>query len=96
MEHRLTALLGAQRALIGAVGPNLVAGCIQVENGVVTATWYVTPELSEGEREDLLAAGGMIIGDFDDETIEENFVEVRDPDQPLPCIGEWVFMRRAS
>jgi hypothetical protein len=88
-------MLGAQRALVGAIGPHLLGACVGVTGETVSLTWYVTPEITEDERDDLQAAGGEVIGDFSAAfDLVEQFVEVSDVEQPLPTVGEWVFLRR--
>lgn len=58
-------------------------------------TWYVDDDLTEDEREDLLAAGSMVIGDFpDDFDLDERFVEVSDRTALLPTAGTWIVLQR--
>jgi len=94
-DDRATLLLGTQRALVGAVGSSLYGACADLQGDLVVLTWYVAPNMPEDEREDLQIAGTEVIADFgSDARIEERFVEVSDPAQPLPSVGEWVFLRR--
>lgn len=94
-DDRTTLLLGTQRALVGAVGGSLYGACADLQGDLVVLTWYVAPNIARDEREDLQIAGTDVIADFDSGArLDERFVEVADPAQPLPTVGEWVFLRR--
>ena len=87
--------LSVQRALVGSVSPALYGGCAALEGAQISLTWYVSPELTEDERDDLSAAGTMVIADFpDDYRIDERFVQVTERNTPLKTVGEWVFLQR--
>ena len=94
-DDRATLLLGTQRALVGAVGGSLYGACADLQGDLVVLTWYVAPNMPEDEREDLQIAGTEVIADFGSGArLDERFVEVADRAQPLPAVGEWVFLRR--
>jgi hypothetical protein len=87
--------LSAQRALVGQVSPNLYGACIDLRDKQVVLTFFVAPNLSDDERDDLYAAGATVIGDCpDDYRIEERFVEIGDPATPLTTAGTWIFLQR--
>jgi hypothetical protein len=91
---RADVLLSIQRALLGAVGPSLLAASVEWTERTIDVTWYVAASLSADERQDLLTAGGMVAGDFSDEIeLSEHFVEVAASGQPA-VRGAWVFLRR--
>jgi hypothetical protein len=87
--------LSVQRALVGQVSPNLYGACIDLRHKQVVLTFYVAPDLSDDERDDLYAAGASGIGDCpDDHRIEERFVEIASDATPLTTVGTWVFLQR--
>lgn len=87
--------LSVQRALVGSVSPAPYGACASLDGNQITLTWYVAPGLAEDERDDLSAAGSMVIADFpDDYRIDERFVDVNDRDTPLKTVGHWVFLQR--
>lgn len=84
-----------QRALVGAVSPALYGGCAAIEDNQIRLTWYVAPDLTDDEKDDLWAAGAMVIADFPDGyRIHEHFAQVSDRDTPLQTVGDWVFLQR--
>lgn len=87
--------LGAQRALLGAVGSGLLGVCLELEAGTVRVTWYIALDMPEDEREDMSGAGAEIIADLPDEIrFEERTVAISDRSRPLPTVGAWVFLQR--
>jgi hypothetical protein len=91
---RQRVLLSVQRALVGTVGPSLLGASVEWTARAIGLTWYVANTLSDDEREDLIAAGGMVAGDFSAEVeLSEEFVEIEGTTRPTPA-GAWVFLRR--
>jgi hypothetical protein len=87
--------LSVQRALVGQVSPSLFGACIDLRDEQVVLTFYVAPNLSDDERDDLYAPGAMVIADCPDHYgIEQRFVEVTDGATPLTTVGTWVFLQR--
>ena len=71
-----------------------MAASVEWSDRRIGLTWYVSDSLSEDERHDLYAAGGMVAGDFSAEVeLSEEFVEVEASTRPNP-VGTWVFLRR--
>jgi hypothetical protein len=86
--------LSVQRALIGNVSPALYGACAALEGNQIILTWYVSPDLTDDERDDLYGAGAQVIGDFpDDYRIDEHFVQVSDRTKPLKTVGYWVLLQ---
>jgi hypothetical protein len=87
-------VLSVQRALVGIVGPSLLAASVEWTDRVIKLTWYVAESLSDDERQDLFEAGAMVAADFSAEVqLAEEFVEVEASARPSPA-GTWVFLRR--
>jgi hypothetical protein len=84
-----------QRALLGAVSPNLYGACADLRDDVVVLTWYVAAVMPVDEREALQVAAAEVIADYPKGyDIDERFVEVSDASKPLPTVGAWTFLRR--
>lgn len=87
--------LSAQRALVGQVSPKLYGACVDLRDKLIVLTFYVAPDLSEDEREDLTIAGTEVTADFSDSyRIHEEFIAVQEPQQPLRTEGTWVLLQR--
>jgi hypothetical protein len=87
--------LSAQRALVGQVSPKLYGACVEARDKLIVLTFYVAPDLSDDERDDLTSAGGMVIADFpDDYRMHEEFITVGEPRNPLRTEGTWVLLQR--
>jgi len=87
--------LSMQRALLGAVSPNLYGACADLRDKTVVLTWYVAAVMPEEERQDLQVAATEVIADYPDGyLIDERFVEIADPSTPLTTTGAWTFLRR--
>jgi hypothetical protein len=56
--------LSVQRALVGQVSPNLYGACVDLRDKQIMLTFYVAPNISEDERDDLTTAGAMVIADY--------------------------------
>ena len=98
-DERVRLLLSVQRALVGATSPSLYGVCAAVDNAlecrVITLTFYVAAEATEGEREDLRVVGAEVIAGFTDNfAIEETFHQVEQTDEPLRTAGDWVYLQR--
>jgi hypothetical protein len=89
------ARLSVQADLLGALTPSLYGACVAIEDQLIVLTWYVAPEMTKTEREDLQVAGTEVIAQFPDGfRIEERFVEVPDRSSALPTTGSWVVLQR--
>ena len=87
--------LSVQRALLGAVSPNLYGACADLRDDAVVLTWYVAAGMPPDEREDLQVAATEVIADYPEGYhVDERFVEVADPSTPLTTMGAWTFLRR--
>jgi hypothetical protein len=87
--------LSAQRALVGQVSPKLYGACVDLRDKQIILTFYVAPDLTDDERDDLTTAGAMVIADFaDDYRIDERFMHVDDRHEPLRTAGTWVLLQR--
>ena len=87
--------LSAQRALVGQVSPKLYGACVDLREKLVVLTFYVAPDLSTDERDDLTVAGTAVIADFpDDHLVREDLIAVEDPREPLRTEGTWVLLQR--
>lgn len=66
-----------------------------MKDEAITLTLYVSPELTDEERDELSAVGAEVIADFTDNfTTEETFHPVERPDEPLRTAGDWVYLQR--
>jgi hypothetical protein len=87
--------LSAQKALVGQVSPKLFGACVDLRDKRINLTFYVAPDLTDDERDDLTTAGAMVIGDYaDDYTVHEEFTIVADTKEPLRTKGTWVLLQR--
>ncbi|MBG7614481.1 hypothetical protein IWC96_04185 [Brevundimonas sp. BAL450] len=78
--------LSAQRALLGAVTPNLRSFSVEMNGGTV-ACQAVFEEAPAAEEIDLIqSAGAEIIADFVDATIDERFIVSADQATPKALI----------
>jgi hypothetical protein len=60
-SDRIDLLLSTQRALLGRVGESLWGVCADLDDKVIVLTFYVRPEISDHEREDLGVAGIEVV-----------------------------------
>lgn len=87
--------LSALRALVGQISPRLYGVCVDERDDQIILSFYIAPEVSDDERDDLTAAGGMVIGDYaDDYELDERFIVVDDKSEPLKGHGTWVLLQR--
>ncbi|XAY06007.1 hypothetical protein DSM112329_02868 [Paraconexibacter sp. AEG42_29] len=89
-------LLSVQRALVGATSPALYGVCADLSDEArITLTFYVAPDTTPDERDDLSVVGTEVIADFaDDFTLEEHILVVADISQRLGTVGFWVYLQR--
>lgn len=86
--------LSAQRALVGQVTPKLYGACVDLRGKEIVLTFYVAPDLTDDERDDLTTAGAMVIADYtDDHCIHEDFRTVENEREPLRTEGTWVLLQ---
>lgn len=77
------------------MSPRLYGACVDLRESLIVLTFYVAPDLSDDERDDLTTAGAMVIGDFpDDYRVHEEFIAVEEPRQPIRAEGTWVLLQR--
>jgi hypothetical protein len=94
-DERVRLLLSVQRALVGATSPSLYGVCAAVRDAAIMLTFYVAAEMTDEEHEDLAGVGTEVIADFTDNfTIDETFHTVNDAREPLPTVGDWVYLQR--
>ncbi len=87
--------LSAQRALVGQISPKLYGACVDLRDKEIVLTYYVAPDLTDDERDDLYTAGAMMIGDYpDDYRIHEEFRSVKSAGDALRTEGTWVLLQR--
>lgn len=86
--------LSAQRALLGAITPNVRLIKVASDDGVITFTVICAAPLSEPEREYLAIAATEIVADFPARTISEKIiVDVGPiPNEDVLAAG-WVYRR---
>ena len=93
-ESTRSVVLSVRSALRGVLTPNLYGACALLDRPDVVLTWYVSPELTEDELEDLQVAGTEVLCDLKETFgIQEHLVEVRDRSVPLPTVGEWAMVK---
>jgi hypothetical protein len=64
---------------------------VEQEENRIALTFYVAPDLSDAERDDLSEVGTIVIADYTGEhELEERFIVVRDKPAPQPTWGTWV------
>jgi len=92
-RHDPALRLSAQRALLGAVGPNVLGVCVALEGGQLSFSGFMTESATEDEREALDIAATEILADFPEVTAEDLEIEpVADTRLPHRD-GDWVFLR---
>ena len=86
--------LSTQRALVGQISPKVHGVCVREQQTEIVLTFYVAPDLSDDERDDLTTAGAMVIADYPDEyRIHEEFRVVVPHGDPLRTEGTWVLLQ---
>ena len=80
-ELRVRLLLSIQRALLGAVTPNIRAVTAGIDEGTITLRWIIDGEITDALEDDLSVAGTEVISDFETHQITEEFVR---SDAPRP------------
>ena len=81
-----------QRALLGAVGPAVLAVAVAQHGGTIDLTAFTTPRPSAEQREALEVAGTEIVADLPDvDTMNVRIIEDAYP--PFRAPGSWVFVQ---
>jgi hypothetical protein len=85
--------LSAQRALLGAVGPDVLGVCVALEDGRLSFDGFMAESATDDEREALDMAATEMLADFPEATALDLKIEPV-ADTRLPhCDGDWVFLR---
>jgi hypothetical protein len=93
-------LLSAQRALLGAIGPHLLALGVELEPApagrrTLKVRVYANEELTTEELDDLQAAATEMIDDFPSASVLDVAVHrLSRPLLPKGATGHWAFIRR--
>jgi hypothetical protein len=91
--HEVFLRLSAQRALLGAIGPNVVAVAVSYRGQQIVFQAWVDTNASPDQREDLDVAATEIIADFPpDWTLD---VAITDGASDMPPAG-LVYLRRET
>jgi hypothetical protein len=91
-----TLRLSAQRALLGAIGPEVLGVCVGLENGRLAFSGFVSERATEDEREALDFAATEIIADFSEATALDVEIAALDGTTLPERAGEWVFIRMGA
>ncbi len=84
--------LSAQRALLGAIAPNVLAVFVSLETERLSMAAFVDGKLDDDEREAIEIAASEIVADFP--AVARLDVEIVQPAiQPIDGPGELVFLR---
>jgi hypothetical protein len=89
---RANILLSVQRALLGAIGTDILAICISIEQTGLEVVVFAERFLSLAQYEALETAATEIMADFSS-PIAVGVRVVEQAKQPLECQGIWVFVR---
>ena len=92
---RTSVLLSLQRALLGAVTPNMRAICVGWDEKLIRIRAIYDGEIDDEDRERFSEVGTKVIADFSAPmAIEEECVRL-DPPERLVSLGlkEWVYWR---
>jgi hypothetical protein len=85
--------LSAQRALLGAVGPNVLAVRVALDDGRLAFSGFVTADADDDEREALDLAASEMLADLPDVAgLDLEIEQVGGPSVPSRN-GDWVFLR---
>jgi hypothetical protein len=84
--------LSAQRALLGAVGRNVLGVCVALEGDRLLFRGYVGEHATEDEREALDFAASEMLADFPDVGSLDLEIEQADATALPGCGGQWVFL----
>jgi hypothetical protein len=94
-SHDHTLLLAAQQALLGAIGPHVLAVAVGRLDGVITMTSFVDDAITLEELRDLDDAAEAIAAEVPwAEELELVTRRLATPVIAEAVEGEWVFMRR--
>ncbi|MEZ4699785.1 MAG: hypothetical protein R2834_05610 [Rhodothermales bacterium] len=87
-------LLSAQRALLSMITSNMRAIAVAMKDGVVYLRFYFADSPSEDELDILESVSGEMMADFDDVSVETDYVVSNDRVPQLLSEGSWVYMRK--
>ena len=95
MEWDTRLRLSAQRALYGAVGPNLVRFTGEIRQKTIILQWIVLDCADEDEIEAYRVVGTEILADHIDELIDEQFLTIADTRdaKTIPPLNNQFFCR---
>jgi len=92
LVNRTDILLSVQRALLGAIGSEILAICIDVRREEVEIVAFAEQILSLTQREALQIVGTEVMADLAS-PVPVTVRVVEQAKQPLKCQGTWVFLR---
>jgi hypothetical protein len=87
-------LLSVQRALLGAVPPELRGVTVAWEGAIIRLRFYLDGPVSDEDRDAMQVVGSEVIADFPDATRIEEEILRRDAPQPMECLEAWAYYRR--
>ena len=94
MDLRTKVILSANRALLGAITPNLRAITLDYDEKNLILRAYFDEKVNEDEKEQIDVALTEMIADLYQDIEKYNYDPV---DLPFPhkmeCLKEWIFMR---
>ncbi|MDP9133561.1 MAG: hypothetical protein M3N56_01900 [Actinomycetota bacterium] len=69
--------------------------CADLRDKQIVLTFYVAPDLTDDERDDLYAVGAMVTADSaDDYDVIDRLIEVTGRREPLATAGTWLLLQR--
>lgn len=95
-SRRIAVLLALQRALLGAIGPNLRGVTVGwSENEVRVRSLYSGP-IRDADRESMNEVEAHLLGDFPEDRIELVLESYDEPGLAERALDAWVYCRRES
>lgn len=95
-SRRTSVLLAVQRALLGAIGPNLRGVTVGwSENEVRVRSLYSGP-IRDDDRESMNEVEAQLLGDFPEDRIELVLESYDEPALAERTLDAWVYCRRES
>jgi hypothetical protein len=89
---RSNLLLSVQRALLGAIGTEVLAICVDANPNSIELTVFAEGCLPKDQQEALDVAETEIWADFSP-AVSVNVRIIENAQQPLKCSGNWAFVR---
>ncbi|MBD3192565.1 MAG: hypothetical protein GF308_18135 [Candidatus Heimdallarchaeota archaeon] len=94
MVDRVQLLLNAQKALLGAIHPNIRGISVAWEEGTFTWRVYFDEEPNQEDKEEMSIACTETLAGLQEFVLIQEELHIVPYPKPIQNIGEWVYLRR--